>query len=80
MTRSKKLKNKACLWLIALTCLSAAMQSCVSVKAYQKMYLNDQDMQLSIRKIEVPEINFQSYREGASGGAKGKTGGGCGCN
>jgi hypothetical protein len=25
-------------------------------------------------------LNFQSYREGASGANAGKTGGGCGCN
>lgn len=56
------------------------LSSCVSVKAYQKMYLNDTDMKLSERKIKSPEGNFQSYREGASGATKGKTGGGCGCN
>ncbi len=76
----ERLKNKGSLLLLAVIVFSAGLQSCVSVKAYQKMYLNDQDMQLSIRKIEIPELNFQSYREGASGGSKGKTGGGCGCN
>ena len=54
--------------------------SCVSVKEYQKMYLNDEDMKLSKRKIEMYETNFQTYREGASGANGGKVGGGCGCN
>ena len=54
--------------------------SCVSVKEYQKMYLNDQEMELSARKLEYFETNFQTYREGASGANGGKVGGGCGCN
>jgi hypothetical protein len=54
--------------------------SCVQVKEYQKAYLNDEDMNLSQRKIESIESSFQSYREGASGAESGKIGGGCGCN
>ena len=53
---------------------------CTSVKAYQKMYLNDADMELSSKKTETLEINFETYREGASGANGGKVGGGCGCN
>lgn len=56
------------------------LQSCQSVKAYQKMYLNDAEMELSQRPSESMESNFHSYREGASGANGGKTGGGCGCN
>lgn len=58
----------------------AGMQSCVSVKEYQKQYINDSEMELSARKSEKFENSFQSYREGASGANGGKTGGGCGCN
>ena len=54
--------------------------SCTTVKGYQKNKLNDAEMSLSNRKIEKTELNFQSYREGASGANGGKTGGGCGCN
>jgi hypothetical protein len=54
--------------------------SCKTVKEYQKNKLNDAEMNLSSRKIEKTEQNFQSYREGASGANGGKTGGGCGCN
>ena len=54
--------------------------SCTTVKEYQKNKLNDAEMSLSSRKIEKTELNFQSYREGASGANGGKTGGGCGCN
>lgn len=54
--------------------------SCTSVEGYQKMYLNDQEMELSARSLEYFCTNFQSYREGASGANGGKVGGGCGCN
>ena len=57
-----------------------ALASCVPVKEYQKNKLNDAEMVLGTRKVEKPEMNFQSYREGASGANGGKTGGGCGCN
>lgn len=53
---------------------------CKSVKEYQKMYLNDSEMELAVRKTQKFETNFQLYREGASGANGGKTGGGCGCN
>ncbi len=57
-----------------------SLSGCVSVAAYQKMYLNDEDMQLGVRDIEYYDINFHSYREGAAGANGSKAGGGCGCN
>ncbi|ALU74955.1 DUF4266 domain-containing protein [Tenacibaculum finnmarkense genomovar finnmarkense] len=69
------IKKTMAFLLIALT-----FSNCVSVKPYQKMYLNDEDMALSSRKIEQYETSSQNYREGASGANGGKTGGGCGCN
>ncbi len=54
--------------------------SCARVKEYQKSKINDAEMILSVRKVEKNELNFESYREGASGANGGKTGGGCGCN
>jgi hypothetical protein len=59
---------------------TVALPSCVSVAAYQKAYLNDEDMKLATKKVETPEVNFESYREGAGGANGGKVGGGCGCN
>jgi len=56
------------------------LNSCTTVKEYQKNKLNDAEMELSMRKIQKTEMSFQSYREGASGANGGKTGGGCGCN
>lgn len=56
------------------------IQSCTSPKAYQKIYLNDAQMELSASKAEKFENNAHVYREGASGASGGKSGGGCGCN
>jgi hypothetical protein len=66
--------------LYVLTITVVLITSCTTVKEYQKNKLNDAEMTLSGRKIERTELNFQSYREGASGANGGKTGGGCGCN
>lgn len=71
----KKIIKLACCLLFA-----AQLTSCVSVKSYQKMYLNDSEMELAAKKIEMFETNYESYREGAAGANGGKVGGGCGCN
>lgn len=62
------------------TLIPLLFSQCVSVQAYQKMYLNDEDMALKSQSIEQYEQNFESYREGAAGANGGKVGGGCGCN
>lgn len=54
--------------------------SCATVKPYQKVYLNQEDMELSDSKLIFFETNFETYREGAAGANGGKVGGGCGCN
>lgn len=66
--------------ILPLITVIFSLSSCSTVKEYQKNKLNDAEMSLSNRKIEKTELNFQSYREGASGANGGKTGGGCGCN
>jgi hypothetical protein len=66
--------------MVLLVPLGFVLNSCVSVKAYQKKYLNDGEMELSTRKAEKFEQNFLLYREGSSGANGGKSGGGCGCN
>lgn len=71
------MKKKATIIFIFLALL---MSSCVSVKSYQKAYLNDSEMELVSPKMEKNDLTFQVYREAASGASSGKTGGGCGCN
>ncbi|MEO8712691.1 MAG: DUF4266 domain-containing protein [Parafilimonas sp.] len=69
-----------CSLLFVAIAITTINTSCTSVKPYQKNKLNDAEMSLSGRKVEKTELNFQTYREGASGANGGKTGGGCGCN
>ena len=69
------IKISACLLIIV-----ASVQSCITVKGYEKNKLNDAEMVLGNRTIEKTELSFQSYREGSSGANAGKVGGGCGCN
>jgi hypothetical protein len=66
--------------VLACLLLTVTFMSCQELKEYQKNRINDSEMALSNRKVEKNELNFQSYRESASGANAGKTGGGCGCN
>ena len=75
-----KLTRRHLFIITSMLTTSLFLVSCQTVKEYQKNKLNDSEMSLSNRKIEKTELNFQSYREGASGANGGKTGGGCGCN
>ncbi|AKP51774.1 DUF4266 domain-containing protein [Cyclobacterium amurskyense] len=60
-----------------ITCLS---NSCMVVKGYEKININDPDMGLSEKKFDRNVTTMHSYREAAVGANGGKTGGGCGCN
>lgn len=74
----KKIINMKIVSILAL--ILFALQSCSSVKEYEKEKINDPDMKLAARSSERFETNFQVYREAAAGANGGKTGGGCGCN
>ena len=66
--------------IFMIGCLLLAVTSCVSVKEYDKVQVNDPDMVLSDKKVDRNLSTFHSYREAAVGANGGKTGGGCGCN
>jgi len=66
--------------ILIISVLMLSLQSCDSVKEYQKAKINDTEMALTSKKTEKFENTFQLYREGSSGANGGKTGGGCGCN
>ena len=74
------IKKKLFAYCLAFCTSGVVLTSCTSVKSYQKVKLSDAEMALSPRNAEKFEQNFQLYREGASGGNGGKSGGGCGCN
>ena len=57
-----------------------SFSSCVVVKEYEKVNINDPDMILSEKKCDRNVSTSHAYREAAVGANGGKTGGGCGCN
>ena len=57
-----------------------SLTSCVAVKEYERVNLNDPDMALTGKSAERFVTSFQVYREAAAGANGGKSGGGCGCN
>jgi hypothetical protein len=64
-------------FIVAMVLLSF---SCKTVKPYQRVYLNDDAMQIGKRPSEQLSSSVHNYREGASGGGSGNSSGGCGCN
>ena len=66
--------------LLIATIVLIGLQSCSSVKEYEKEKINDPDMKLTAKTTERYETAFQVYREAAAGANGGKSGGGCGCN
>ena len=65
---------------LVILILMLFLNSCTTVKEYQKNKLNDAEMNFSNRKIDKTELNLQSQREDEPGANGGKTGGGCRCN
>lgn len=63
-----------------IVCIPIVFNSCVVVKGYEKVNINDPDMELSEKLCDRNVTVFHSYREAAAGANGGKTGGGCGCN
>ena len=68
---------KKFIFLAIITCF---FSSCVVVKEYEKVNINDPDMALADKKCDRNVTTMHSYREAAAGANGGKTGGGCGCN
>ena len=79
-TGLKTFKLKKIKSFLLLLVVLASSTSCVAVKEYNKVYLNDADMALKAGLCERFETTYHIYREAAAGANGGKTGGGCGCN
>lgn len=56
------------------------LSACKTVSPYERMYLNDEEMQLDGNSIDNFESYVHSIREGASPSNTTKSSGGCGCN
>lgn len=76
--KTYKLKKIKTFLIFLLVLVSST--SCVAVKEYNKVFLNDADMALKAPLSERFETTFHIYREATAGANGGKTGGGCGCN
>jgi hypothetical protein len=72
--------NKNVFTFFGCVALVISIAACTPVKPYQRAYLNDQAMGMGTPTLGKFNENAHSYREGASGGGRGKTSGGCGCN
>ena len=59
---------RTCALLLGLLCVGG----CQTVKPYERVYLNDEDMLLQQRPSAFNEINAANYREGAAGAIGGK--------
>ena len=75
-----KINYKTFLRGLIITGIALGIEACTVVKEYEKVNINDPDMDLSARKSDRFETAFQVYREAAAGANGGKAGGGCGCN
>ena len=60
--------------------LILGISSCTVVKPYQRVYLNDTEMQIGIHSVQKIEQDAQTIREGATSPGGAKSSGGCGCN
>jgi hypothetical protein len=65
---------------IALAAVLGTMISCVALKPYERVFVDDPEMQMAPDATKSFENYVHSIREGATpaGGTKGS--GGCGCN
>lgn len=66
--------------IVIATAIVCCLNSCVVVKEYEKININDPDMALVEKPCDRNVTTAHSYREAAVGANGGKTGGGCGCN
>lgn len=66
--------------ILMLAIVVCCFSSCVVVKEYEKVNINDPDMILAEKPSDRNVTTMHSYREAAVGANGGKTGGGCGCN
>ena len=74
------LKNIIIKILILAILGGGLFMSCKTLKPYQKIYVNDPEMQMSVTARHNFENYIQSIREGAISIGSKKGNGGCGCN
>jgi len=58
----------------------AAVESCASIKPYERIYVNDTEMKMESDAGSSFRTYVYSIREGATPAGRRKSSGGCGCN
>ncbi|MCF0059480.1 DUF4266 domain-containing protein [Dyadobacter sp. CY356] len=72
-------KNKLYIFISGIVLIFIGF-SCKPVKPYQRVYLNDPEMQMGGNSGKKFEEYVESIREGDTPAAGTKSSGGCGCN
>ncbi len=62
------------------TFLALALSSCATLKPYERVYVNDAEMQMNATTDQKFGLYVFSIREGSLTAIGQKGGGGCGCN
>lgn len=66
--------------LLIASLMTMALQSCVSLKPHERIYVNDSEMLFGAET----GVSYRNYvykiREGSTPAGAGKASGGCGCN
>ncbi|MFH1120832.1 MAG: DUF4266 domain-containing protein [Bacteroidota bacterium] len=60
--------------------LALGLSSCVGLKSWERIYVDDPDMQMDSDAGQRFTHYVHSIREGATPAGMEKSGGGCGCN
>lgn len=63
-----------------LSLISIVLSSCTTLKPYERIYVNDPDMQMGTSSAASFEKYTQTIREGGITADGKKGSGGCGCN
>jgi len=65
---------------IALLLIGSLVSCSASLKPYERVYVNDQEMQMNVSSVQNFGYYVFSIREGSLTAIGQKGGGGCGCN
>ncbi len=76
----KQIIMKSRIRLLLLFSVLLLFSGCASVQPWQRVYLNDAEMQMGFSSAEAFENYVHSIRTGSVVAGSKKTGGGCGCN
>ncbi|MGQ1788353.1 MULTISPECIES: DUF4266 domain-containing protein [unclassified Saccharicrinis] len=66
--------------LLVCSTMLTVFSSCISLKPYERQFVDDPEMQMGLDSGQNFNIYISSIREGATPAASSKGSGGCGCN